>query len=52
VIGWLDDTAAWLRMEQVIAAGHGHRPSTEALNNLRLYQDAALLFRETYGVEG
>lgn len=49
VIGWLHGTAAWLREDQAVAATHGHVASPEAENVLRLYEDAALLFREAYG---
>ena len=49
VIDWLHATAAWLRDDQVVAATRGHVAGPEAESNLRLYEDAALLFREAYG---
>lgn len=45
---WLSATADWLRRDHAAAAAHGHPPSVEALANLRLYEDSALLFREAY----
>ena len=49
VIYWLHATAAWLREDQAVAATRGHVASPEAESNLRLYEDAAFLFREAYG---
>lgn len=48
LITWLDATADWLRRDHATAAAHGHTPSAEALANLRLYEDSALLLREAY----
>ena len=48
IIRWLDDSAAWLREDMSVAAGHGHPAPPQLEANLRLYEDAALLFREAY----
>ena len=48
VIRWLDESAAWLREDMSVAARHGHAAQPQVEANLRLYQDAALLFREAY----
>lgn len=48
IIRWLDDMAAWLREDMIVAAGHGHAAQPQIEANLRLYEDAALLFREAY----
>ena len=48
VIRWLDDCAAWLREDMSVAASHGHHAQPQNEANLRLYEDAALLFREAY----
>jgi hypothetical protein len=48
IVRWLDDTAAWLREDMSVAARHGHPPQPQVEANLRLYEDAALLFREAY----
>jgi hypothetical protein len=47
-VDWLDRTSEWLRHDHAAARAHGHVISTAALANLRLYEDAALLFRESY----
>ena len=51
VIRWLEETADWLRREQVVATGHGHPPQPDIERNRRLHEDACLLFREAYGVD-
>ena len=48
VIRWLDDCAAWLREDMSVAASHGRHGQPQSEANLRLYEDAALLFREAY----
>jgi hypothetical protein len=48
IVEWLTATADWLRHEQAEAAAQGHAASPEATANLRLYEEAALLFREAY----
>ena len=48
IVDWLDRTSEWLRHDHAAARAHGHVISTAALANLRLYEDAALLFRESY----
>ena len=48
VIRWLDESAAWLRADRSVAARHGHPAQPQVEANLRLYEDAALLFREAY----
>ena len=48
IIRWLDDMAAWLREDMSVAARHGHAAQPRIEANLRLYEDAALLFREAY----
>jgi len=48
VIQWLDESAAWLREDMAVAASHGHPPQPQMEANLRLYEEAALLFREAY----
>ena len=48
IVRWLDDSAAWLREDMSVAASHGHPPQSQVEANLRLYEDAALLFREAY----
>ncbi|KAA1425407.1 hypothetical protein FE697_006030 [Mumia zhuanghuii] len=48
LVDWLEATARWLSEEHVVAQTYGHEISGESLENLRLYEDAALLFRETY----
>ena len=48
VVRWLDASAAWLRQDMSVAAGHGHPPQPQVEQNLRLYEEAALLFREAY----
>lgn len=48
VIRWLDESAAWLRQDVSVAASHGHEAQPQVEANLRLYEDAALLFREAY----
>jgi len=50
IVDWLDRTSEWLRHDHAAARAHGHVISTAALKNLRLYEDAALLFRESYGL--
>ncbi len=48
VVRWLDESAAWLREDMSVAAGHGHAAQPRVEAQLRLYEDAALLFREAY----
>ncbi len=48
VIRWLDESAAWLREDMSVAASHGRPAQPQVEANLRLYEDAALLFREAY----
>ena len=48
VIRWLDECAVWLREDMSVAASHGHPPQPQVEANLRVYEDAALLFREAY----
>ena len=48
VIRWLDESAAWLREDMLAATGHGHPSQPQVQANLRLDEDAALLFREAY----
>lgn len=48
VIRWLDESAAWLREDMSVAASHGYPAQPQIEANLRLYEDAALLFREAY----
>lgn len=48
VIRWLDESAAWLREDRSVAARSGHPAQPQVDANLRLYEDAALLFREAY----
>jgi hypothetical protein len=48
VIRWLSESAAWLREDMTVAASHGHVSQPQVEANLRLYEDASLLFREAY----
>lgn len=48
VVRWLDESAAWLREDMSVAAEHGHPAQPQVEASLRLYEDAALLFREAY----
>lgn len=50
VAEWLDHLAEWARKDHEAAQVRGHRISPEALTQLRLYEDAALLLREAYGL--
>jgi hypothetical protein len=48
VIRWLDQSAAWLREDISVAASHGHPAQPQVEAGVRLYEAAALLFREAY----
>lgn len=48
IIEWLETTAEWLRREQDEASARGHVASPEAVACRRLYDDAAVVFREAY----
>jgi hypothetical protein len=50
LVEWLDALADWLSAEQATARSYGHEVSGQTLKNLNLYTDAALLFREAYGL--
>ena len=48
LVQWLEAMASWLSAEHAAARSHGHEVSGQALRNLHLYEDSALLFREAY----
>lgn len=50
LVEWLDAMADWLVAEHATARSHGHEVHGQTLKNLDLYRDAALLFREAYGL--
>ncbi len=50
IVRWLDAYREWVRADAAVAARHGHRMSPDVLRQVQLYEDTALLFRETYGV--
>ena len=50
IVDWLDQCAEWLQKHHGVASAHGQEISLDALANLRLFEDAALLFRESYGL--
>ena len=51
LVEWLEATADWLSVEHATAGSHGHEASSQSLEILDLYTNAALLFREAYGVD-
>ncbi len=50
LVEWLDAMADWLSAEHATARSYGHEVFGQTLKNLDLYTDAALLFREAYGL--
>jgi hypothetical protein len=50
IVEWLDQSAEWLRQDHEVARTHGHRISPEALAGVQSLEDAALRFRESYGL--
>ena len=50
LLAWLEATAEWLEHDHATARRHGHLIPPEATSNQALFEDAALLLREAYGV--
>jgi len=48
IIDWADTTADWLRAEMAEAERRGHQRDPQSIDNLRLYEGVAVLFREAY----
>ncbi|MEX2290363.1 MAG: hypothetical protein WD794_08570 [Mycobacteriales bacterium] len=48
IVTWLEASGEWLKQDRAEAAARGRRSSPEQDASIRLYEDAALLFREAY----
>jgi hypothetical protein len=48
IVNWLEASAEWLKQDRAEAAARGRGSSPEQDASVRLYEAAALLFREAY----